>query len=266
MAAATGENASAAERPEVPQPDRRLDHLRRRLDDLLRWADFGRHLTEPWSVVLVGRPNVGKSSLINALLGYTRAIVYDQPGTTRDVVSAETAFEGWPLRLSDTAGFRNLTKASGSAAELERAGIRRAQEQLRRADCRLLLIDVSQPATEVDRELLDRWPDAIVVAHKADLPLGWDEPLPQGAVRVSSVTGEGLGELIDRIVTQLIPELPSSETPFPITPRQIDCLRRAEKAAGDGDLERCRRCLDECLNPPWGQFASETSPKAEVNS
>ena len=76
------------------------------VERLLARAPLGRHLTTPWQVVLAGRPNVGKSSLINALLGYTRAIVHHSPGTTRDVVTAVTAIDGWPVELSDTAGLR----------------------------------------------------------------------------------------------------------------------------------------------------------------
>lgn len=82
------------------------DELASRLDELLTFARFGLRLTQPWRVVLSGRPNVGKSTLINALLGYTRSIVFDQPGTTRDVVTAHTAFDGWPFQLADTAGIR----------------------------------------------------------------------------------------------------------------------------------------------------------------
>ncbi|HEY4259176.1 MAG TPA: GTPase, partial [Schlesneria sp.] len=95
-----------------------------RLDSLLKWSRFGLHLASPWQVVLTGRPNVGKSSLINAMLGYQRAIVFDQPGTTRDVVTAETAFEGWPVLLADTAGLRETSE------ELEAAGIAMARGQL----------------------------------------------------------------------------------------------------------------------------------------
>ncbi len=136
-----------------------------RIREWLAWADFGLHLTRPWRVVLAGRPNVGKSSLINAILGYTRCIVFDQPGTTRDVVSAQTAIDGWPIELSDTAGLR------ASADPLESAGIERARQTLETADLVVVLVDVSQPASADDRAILAVHRSAIVVAHKCDLPM-----------------------------------------------------------------------------------------------
>ena len=82
---------------------------RRRIDDLLARAELGRHLTRSWSVVLAGRPNVGKSSLLNALAGYDRAIVHPTPGTTRDAVTFATAIDGLPVELCDTAGLRSVS-------------------------------------------------------------------------------------------------------------------------------------------------------------
>ncbi len=199
--------------------------IHRLLDDLLQWSKFGLHLSTPWSVTLTGRPNVGKSSLINALLGYQRSIVFDEPGTTRDVVTGETALDGWPIIFADTAGIRH------GAGELESAGIALAHERLQAADLRLVLIDLSQSPTSDDDELLSQWPDALVVAHKCDLPDQWNDRLPSLAIKVSSLSGEGVVELQRKIVNRLIPVVPPPGTPIPITARQVDLLTAARRTS-----------------------------------
>lgn len=186
-----------------------------RANEMLAWANFGQHLTQPWEVVLAGRPNVGKSSLINALVGFERSIVFDEPGTTRDVVTADTVLDGWAIRLSDTAGQR------GSANTLEAAGIAKARDAFANADARLLLLDISEPPHADDHRLLTEWPDAIVVAHKADLANAWGESVPANAIRVSSLQRTGLKELSATIVNRLVPTLPSAETIIPLTERHI---------------------------------------------
>ncbi len=195
------------------------DDAKRQADALLAWAAFGVHLTEPWRVVLCGPPNVGKSSLINALVGFSRSIVFDQPGTTRDVVTAETAFEGWPVLLSDTAGLRE------EADELEAEGIERARQQIVNADLRVVLVDVSMPLRDDDRHLVGAWPHAIVVAHKSDLPAVWGDEILPGALHVSSLTGEGVTPLAEEIIRRLVPVVPAPMTPVPVTPRQVRLLR-----------------------------------------
>jgi tRNA modification GTPase len=223
-----------------------LKSLDRQINALLRWAEFGVHLTRPWKVVLAGRPNVGKSSLINALLGYTRSIVFDQPGTTRDVVTGTTAVDGWPIELSDTAGLRE------NSEPLEAAGIERARGALADADLSIVLIDVSTPAADDDRKLLAAFPAAIVVAHKCDLP-PWDGPDAweirdaRGWPRVSSKTGEGVDALIRAISARLVPEVPPAATAVPVTARQVSVLIRASEAEERGDLATCRQALGEIL-------------------
>lgn len=223
----------------APQPQRQ--QLMGRIDAMLAWAEFGLHLTRPWRVVVAGRPNVGKSSLINALVGYSRSIVYDQPGTTRDVVTVETALEGWPIRLADTAGIR------AGIEPLESAGIARAERVLCDADCRLLLFDVSRPATQDDFRLLADWPDSILVAHKCDLPDVSGSGLPVGAQRVSSSTGAGIDDLAAALVARLVPNVPPPETPIPVTLRQVELLTAARSAFEEGDQRLYSRLMQELL-------------------
>lgn len=206
------------------------------LDESLRWTRFAAHLTQPRSVVLFGRPNVGKSSLINALLGYTRSIVYDEPGTTRDVITADTALDGWPVQFSDTAGLRH------SSEEIEAAGIVRARQRLEQADLKLLLLDAAAPLQEDDRALLADHPDALLVATKRDLPQASDS-FPRQALAVSARTGFGLRQLIEAMLLRLVPEQPPATLPLPVSDhleRQIRRLRDSLQAARQADaLETC---------------------------
>ena len=226
------------------------EELTSRLSEMLAWSQFGLHLTQPWKIVLAGRPNVGKSTLINALLGYTRAVVYDQPGTTRDVVTGQTAFDGWPFQLADTAGIRNTKD------ELEQAGIERARRTVESADLVCVLLDTSHPPTAEDQELLtelasppaENRPPAIVIAHKVDQPDQWADAMPDNAVHVSSTTGTGIEEFIHRIVQTLIPTVPSPETAIPISRRQINWLNEAHRAAQKSDLEFATHCIQSCLS------------------
>lgn len=225
------------------------------LNGLLEWSSFGLHLTDPWRVVLAGRPNVGKSTLINALLGFQRAIVFDQPGTTRDVVTGQTAFDGWPFQIADTAGIRSTVD------ELERAGIDRARRTVETADLLCLLLDTSQPATREDQELLDQYNPGtsrqsvhserlpvIVVAHKVDLPDRWEAPLPDDAIGVSSTEGTGLDDLMTRIVQTLIPRVPSVGTPVPVSRRQVQWLMQARCSLESGDRTQAIASVRSCLD------------------
>ncbi len=191
------------------------------IDELLRWGSLGCHLTDPWTIVLCGRPNVGKSSLINTLLGYSRAIVCDLPGTTRDLVTAQAAFDGWPVELVDTAGLRD------TADSLEGLGIERARQRMESADLRLVLLDTSQPPQDDDWQLLQDMPDALLVAHKSDLPGCWGDCLPSEAIAVSSLTGEGVDDLARAIVGRLVPNVPTPATPLPVNRRQVALLSQA---------------------------------------
>jgi tRNA modification GTPase len=200
----------------------------RQIESLLAHAATGLHLTEPWRVVLAGPPNVGKSSLMNALLGYCRAIVHPTPGTTRDVVRAITAIEGWPVELSDTAGLR-----SGGEA-IEQAGIELARRQLAEADLVLLVSDLTHPWSDSLQALLASQPDALVIHNKADLK-GDVASRPAG-LATSALSGQGIDTLIRRVAEGLVPSPPRVGDAVPFTLEQVQGLRAALEAVDCDDL------------------------------
>lgn len=191
---------------------------RQRIDTLLARKRLGRHLTRPWSVVLAGRTNVGKSSLLNALAGYERAIVHHEPGTTRDAVAITTAIDGWPVELCDTAGLRAADDA------VERAGVERTRERLAQADLVVLVADQSVPWSAEDQALADEWPAAVLVHNKCDLPA------PPGhrpaGLSTSALCGEGIDVLLATIGGRLAPDPPPPGAPVPFSSEQVETLRQ----------------------------------------
>ncbi len=175
-----------------------------------RWLaliPLGQHLVQPWKVVIAGAPNVGKSSLVNALAGYTRSIVAPTAGTTRDVVSTAIALDGWPVELLDTAGLRC------SDDELEQAGIGLARSAIADADLKLWVLDGSAPPQLPDEPNGD-WR---YVVNKADLPAAWDwRSLPDASI-VSAEAKLGIGELSDAIARWLVPTAPHPGEALPCT-------------------------------------------------
>ncbi len=204
---------------ESPSATALSEETRTAIERCLSWAEFGRHLIEPWRVAICGRPNVGKSTLINALLGYDRAIVFDQPGTTRDVLTGETALAGWPILFADTAGLRETPD------ELEQAGIERARRALADADVRLVVFDQSQLLTTDDIDLLTeatKLPRTLVIANKSDLETQSTWP---NSLAVSAAERVGLEALADRLIAELIPNEPAPDEVIPVTAQQASWLQ-----------------------------------------
>jgi tRNA modification GTPase len=201
------------------------------LDALLARADLGRHLVEPWRVVLAGPPNVGKSSLINALVGFQRAIVHPTVGTTRDVVSATTAIEGWPIELSDTAGLRE------GEGPIERAGVELARCQLAGADLVLLVFDSSEAWSDAHDGLVDAWPEALVIHNKCDLAPCDEPPRPEGRL-TSALTGQGIDELVGAIGGRLVRDPPPCGAGVPFKADQVERLEAAAAALDRQDGAR----------------------------
>jgi len=176
------------------------------LDELIATYERGRLVREGFRLGIFGRPNVGKSSLLNRLVGRTRAIVTDEPGTTRDVIEAPIEIGGIEMKIIDTAGLR--LDASG----IEAIGQDMAREEMRGADIKLLMLDGSEQLTRDDREVFADASNgnSIVALNKSDLPHRIDADkfndligdLP--VIRMSCKTGEGIDELLDTIKRLLI--------------------------------------------------------------
>jgi tRNA modification GTPase len=163
--------------------DRALDDAAAAVERLLASAPAGERLREGALVVLAGRPNAGKSSLFNALLGMERALVTEEPGTTRDAVDVGTDFLGWPVRLADTAGLRLTTE------RVEQLGVEVSHRWVGAADLVLLCVESGRPVGEDEARLATERP-ALVVRTKVDLA-----PASDGEIAVSAVTGAGLDQL-----------------------------------------------------------------------
>jgi tRNA modification GTPase len=161
------------------------------IDNLLADADRGRLIREGATVVIVGRPNAGKSSIFNMLLGQDRAIVTAVPGTTRDLVSERVDIEGIPVTLVDTAGARDTTEI------VEREGVARGKRARAIADVLLVVLDSSEPLTADDHDVLAQTSGQprIVVANKADLPTRCFPAARESLVFVSTLEGRGCGDL-----------------------------------------------------------------------
>lgn len=181
------------------------------LEILSRSFNEGKKISEGISLCLVGRPNVGKSSLLNALLGKERAIVTSQAGTTRDLIEEEIHFSSLPIRLIDTAGIRETLE------EIEQEGIRRSKNAVKQADLILLLLDASEGLTEEDRKLLKELPKekTLLVWNKIDLP----NKIPdlETGIEISAKNETGLLELKHAIEQTIWENGPPSKEEVVIT-------------------------------------------------
>ena len=166
------------------------------LTNLLKTARRGKILREGISTAIIGRPNVGKSSLLNNLLREEKAIVTDIEGTTRDVIEEYVNINGVPLKLVDTAGIRETEDI------VERIGVERSRKALKEADLVLLVLNASEPLTDQDRQLLEISQDSnrIILLNKVDLPqqIELDE-IPADHIKISVLKNQNINQIEDRI-------------------------------------------------------------------
>jgi tRNA modification GTPase len=209
---------------------RRLGPVAQGIARLARSYAYGHVLREGFTLAIIGRPNVGKSSLFNRLLEQDRAIVTDIPGTTRDLVSEVTALDGIPVRLVDTAGIRE------GEGLVETLGIERSFTAMADADLTLVVVDATAGIQDRDRELIDRARREgryLVAANKIDA----GELAPPEAVKVSAQTGQGIEALRAAILDAIAPEgIPDSAGAIVTSLRQAQLLRETEAALAQAHL------------------------------
>jgi tRNA modification GTPase len=204
-----------------------LERLNETIAALTRIAasfSFGKFVREGFDLAIVGRPNVGKSSVFNRLVGAERAIVTQFPGTTRDALYESASVAGLPVRLIDTAGIRETSDF------VETIGIGRSRAAIADADIVLLVLDGSTPLTDDDVGLLDHIAAErrILAINKIDLPLRIETEQSADAIPISALTGEGFDKLTDAIVQRLSGDRSAERDDLMITDaRQHDALRRS---------------------------------------
>jgi tRNA modification GTPase len=248
----------------------RVSEIKDSLSRYLRSYELGHRLREGASVAIAGAANVGKSRLLNRLLGEDRAIVTEIPGTTRDYLSGELILSGVPVRLIDTAGLRE------PGDPVEREGIRRSRRILSESDLALFLLDAGRAAGEEDRraygEVAAR--PHLVLLNKSDLPPAENGSEfagegRRGTLPVSAKTGAGVEELLRAMARELAPaggavlaEAPMNRLRhLAAVKKAVEALSRAQRAAGEGlslefpaaDIREAAQALSELT----GEIAPE---------
>jgi tRNA modification GTPase len=214
-----------------------ISELQTKLQRIVSNGTWGVHCTLPWKIAILGRPNVGKSSLLNRLLGYERSIVHDQPGTTRDLVAGASAIAGWPVELIDTAGQRETQD------QIEQQGVALARKIASDVDLVLLVFDLSQPLHPDDEALQSRFPQGFIIGNKIDLPA--QHPLAQesSVLKVSTYTGAGIDDLIIELGQRWAAVPLDRTTIVPVTTHQLEMWQELFLLSQNEQIEQIREAL-----------------------
>lgn len=209
---------------EAGEAARAIRSMVERLSALTRAGAQGRLIREGVTVAIVGRPNAGKSSLFNRLVGSSRAIVTSRPGTTRDVLTEVIDLHGVRVTLVDTAGLREASD------EVEAEGVRRAEQAAAAAQVTVIVLDLSAPLDRADHGLLSaRRASDIVVGNKCDVAAAWSISSVPGAIAISAMTGEAVERLAAKIVEGLGLAI-TVEVPLVTNVRHVMLIERAVEA------------------------------------
>lgn len=205
------------------------------INKLLEGANEGRIIRDGLKLAIIGKPNVGKSSLLNCLLKEKRAIVTDIPGTTRDIIEEFISLDGIPVKITDTAGIRETED------EVEKIGVERSREKIDEADLIVLMLDSSCPLESEDREIIDKVKDKkyVVLMNKNDLEKKIsDEDIKdlKNVIYISAKTGFGIDELKEKVKELFFNGEVDSESMIISNNRHKQALYRA--------LENCQEALD----------------------
>ncbi|KXG73846.1 tRNA uridine-5-carboxymethylaminomethyl(34) synthesis GTPase MnmE [Thermotalea metallivorans] len=212
------------------------EKIMKEIEDLLSTAHTGKIMREGLKTVIVGKPNVGKSSLLNALLKEARAIVTEIPGTTRDVIEEYVNIQGIPLNIVDTAGIRETEDL------VEKIGVEKSKEFFNKADLIIFVLNASEPFTEEDLQIIElvKDRDAIILLNKTDLPMVLDEEdlrkmLPgKKIIKISILENIGLQELEETIVQMVYGgEVKHKHYSLVTNVRHQNALERAKKNMED---------------------------------
>ena len=221
-----------------------LTSVRVKVEKMLQTSNTGRIMSEGLKISIIGKPNVGKSSLMNALLKETRAIVTSVPGTTRDTIEEMLTIRGIPVKLTDTAGIRQTEDI------IEKIGIEKSKEAFNNADLIIFMADRSRGLDEEDFSILSHIGEkkAIVILNKTDLPKAFDETeieklLPKAYIIEASVAnGEGIEEL-ENVVENLVygGEVKQSDSMMVTNVRHKNLLEEADSSLADA-IEMAKAC------------------------